>query len=77
MNLKCLFTGHAETEKYFTETADSIYTKRCSRCKQTVGMPYWKGIKDYPPPNSSKENLAEWKKFCDSEIEDLKKHCKN
>lgn len=69
--LLCGLLGH-KVENHLSEEEDCFLTKRCKRCKVGVGLPHWKPKKDFPPPNSTTEQLVEWEKFCDSYVDNFK-----
>jgi hypothetical protein len=71
----CEFTEH-KPEVFLTETDSYISTKRCSRCKYKLGMPYYK-LKSIPPPNSTEKQIKEWEEYCESMWQALRNGCKN
>jgi len=74
-NFVCQFKGH-RPEKHLKETEAFIYTKRCSRCKNTLIDSFtWKKIKNIPPPNSTPEQIKEWETYCESKLQQLREGC--
>lgn len=68
----CLFLGHNKTVGLI-ETKEYITKHKCSRCNCalfTFGWT-WK-IKDYPPPNSTKEDIVRWEKFCETNWQEIR-----
>ena len=70
----CELTEH-KPEIFLTETDSWISTKRCSRCKYQLGLPYWKW-KNIPPPNSTPEQIKKWKDYCEHKWQILRDSCK-
>ena len=62
--------GHI-AEPYLTETFFAIHTKRCKRCKVTLGLGTWKHIP--PPPNSTPEQIKSFEKYKEEQLNEIRR----
>ena len=62
--------GHIP-EPYLTETECVIHTRRCKRCKATLGLGKWKHIP--PPPNSTPEQIKNFEKYKEEQLNEIRR----
>jgi hypothetical protein len=62
--------GHVP-EPYLTETECVIHTRRCKRCKATLGLGKWKHIP--PPPNSTPEQIKIFEKYREEQLNEIRR----
>jgi len=61
-----------EPDGFITEDEYIIRTKRCKHCLYPLGLGYWKGVRNIPPPNSSEEYKKLWIEYCDKKEESVR-----
>lgn len=62
--------GHIP-EPHLTETFFTIHTRRCKRCKATLGLGTWKHIP--PPPNSTPEQIKIFEKYREEQLNEIRR----
>jgi hypothetical protein len=62
--------GHIP-EPYLAETECVIHTRRCKRCKATLGLGKWKHIP--PPPNSTPEQIKIFEKYREEQLNEIRR----
>ena len=66
-----IFSNGHIPEPYLTETECSIHTRRCKRCKATLGLGKWKHIP--PPPNSTPEQIKIFEKYKEEQLNEIRR----
>jgi hypothetical protein len=67
----CSLKGHKPVNK-IKETDAHIYGKSCNRCGISLPPVHFKLGNSLPPPDSTKEEIEEWKLFCKIKDEEFR-----
>ena len=74
-NAKCSISGHKIVNK-LAEDKTRLYAKSCERCGTPVMSNSFLKSKT-PPPNSTKSEIAEWKRYSSNQENQFRKKHSN